>query len=69
MGKITVLHYDVECDNNNNYIVYLKDQNELPNEIYDEISSTAVTISVGVTNPQGVRSSAEIVCEIGRAHV
>lgn len=63
MGKITVLHYDVECDNNNNYIVYLKDQNELPNEIYDEISSTAVTISVGVTNPQGARAPAELVCE------
>lgn len=63
MGKITTLHYDVECDSNSNYIIYLKDLNQLPEDIYYEISSTAVTIPSTATAIRDIVTPAEIICE------
>ena len=63
MGKITTLHYDVECVNNNNYIVYLQNINNLPEEIYCEISSTAITLPTIATQTRNAVVPAEAICE------
>lgn len=68
MSDLFTLHYGVECDGNNNYIIYLSETtvakaDKISAEIYDEISSTAVSIAPNLISSSNGRTVAEVICE------